>query len=52
MISELDNQNKSKRYPLPPGKKVTANELLERFGEAPDFPTIEEIRAKAWPSKW
>jgi len=52
MISELDNQNKSKRYPLPPGKKVTANELLEHFGEAPDFPTIEEIRAKAWPSKW
>ena len=39
--------------PLPPvGKKVGVNELLEDFGNAPDFPTIEEIRNQTWPSKW
>ncbi|MFI5136535.1 MAG: hypothetical protein ACHQIM_01825 [Sphingobacteriales bacterium] len=36
----------------PPGKKVSVNELFENFGDAPDFPSIEEIRTKAWPSKW
>jgi hypothetical protein len=39
--------------PAPPaGKKTTINELLESFGAAPDFPTTDEIRAKAWASKW
>ena len=40
-------------HPIPPGnKKTSAAELLKDFGANPDFPTIEEIRAKAWPSKW
>jgi hypothetical protein len=39
--------------PVPPfGKKIKANELFESFGMAPDFPSVEEIRTKAWPSKW
>jgi hypothetical protein len=36
----------------PPGKKVSVNDLFENFGAAPDFPSIEKIRTKAWPSKW
>jgi hypothetical protein len=40
-------------YPSPPaGKKVSVSELLEDFGANPDFPSIDEIRTKAWPSKW
>lgn len=40
-------------YPSPPvGKKTDAKELFESFGSAPDFPSAEEIRSKAWPSKW
>lgn len=40
-------------YPVAPlGKKVKKDELFESFGMAPDFPSVEEIRAKAWPSKW
>jgi hypothetical protein len=40
-------------HPTPPeGKKINVSELFENFGKAPDFPTIEEIREKAWPSKW
>jgi hypothetical protein len=40
-------------HPTPPaGKKINVHELFESFGDAPDFPTIEEIRDKAWPSKW
>jgi hypothetical protein len=39
--------------PVPPiGKEISVNELFESFGAAPDFPSIDEIRAKAWPSKW
>ncbi len=46
-ISDLNN------HPIPPaGKKIEINELFENFGAAPDFPTISEIRDKAWPSKW
>lgn len=37
---------------LPKGKEVSARELLDFFGKAPDFPSEEEIRAKAWPSSW
>lgn len=36
----------------PPGKEILVNELFENFGAAPDFPSAEEIRDKAWPSKW
>ncbi len=37
---------------LPKGKKVSVDQLFETFGSDPDFPLLEEIRAKAWPSKW
>jgi len=40
-------------HPVPPeGKKTAVTELFENFGKAPDFPSIEDIRAKAWDSKW
>jgi hypothetical protein len=41
------------KFPAPPvGKTVSMNDLFEDFGAAPNFPSIEEIRTKAWPSKW
>jgi hypothetical protein len=40
-------------YPVPPlGKRISVDELFESFGLAPNFPSIEEIRTKAWPSTW
>lgn len=40
-------------HPEPPiGKKVKVKELFESFGTAPDFPSTDEIRSKAWASKW
>ncbi len=40
-------------HPSPPaGKKIAISELFENFGAAPDFPSAEEIRDKAWPAKW
>ncbi len=36
----------------PAGKKVPRNDLFEYFGAPPDFPSADEIRAKAWPAKW
>jgi hypothetical protein len=51
-VTEIAEESASPR-PLPPGnKKTSAAELLKDFGKNPDFPSIEEIRAKAWPSKW
>jgi hypothetical protein len=41
-----------KNRQLLPGKKVSLDELFSTFGSMPDFPTIEEIRTKAWPTKW
>jgi hypothetical protein len=42
-----------KDHPHPPkGKKVNVNKLFEKFGAAPNFPSIDEIRTKAWSSKW
>jgi len=39
--------------PVPPvGKPVSLDELFKDFGAAPDFPSTDELRAKAWPSKW
>jgi hypothetical protein len=50
IVVEIDDNGDN---PAPPaGKKTTINELLESFGAAPDFPTTDEIRAKAWASKW
>jgi hypothetical protein len=47
-LSELVTKKKQ----LPSDKKVSMDELFSTFGSLPDFPTIEEIRNKAWPSKW
>ncbi len=51
-VVELNGTEKSQRPTPPKGKVTSADELLKHFGEAPDFPSIEEIRTKAWPSKW
>jgi hypothetical protein len=38
--------------PIPPiGKRISLEELFEDFGANPNFSSIDEIRAKAWPSK-
>ncbi len=37
---------------LPINKKISMDELFSTFGSLPDFPSLEEIRSKAWPSKW
>jgi hypothetical protein len=37
---------------LPTGKKININEFFEDFGANSNFPSIDEIRNKAWPSKW
>lgn len=42
-----------KGRPLPPeGKVVSLEKLFETFGADPNFPDLDSIRAKAWPSKW
>ncbi|MDB4920019.1 hypothetical protein [Mucilaginibacter sp.] len=52
IVVELGNANQNE-HPAPPvGKKISVNELFESFGAAPDFPSIDEIKDKAWPSKW
>ena len=50
VVMDLDNSVTSPI--LPTGKKTSKDELFENFGLAPDFPSIDEIRDKAWPSKW
>ncbi len=51
-IVEVNSDLKSST-PLPPaGKKTTITKLLADFGANPNFPSAEEIRDKAWPSKW
>jgi len=52
IVVELNNVTKDEHPGPPPGKEVSVNELFENFGAAPDFPSADEIRAKAWPSKW
>ena len=52
IVVELENPSENTNYPLPEGKRIAASELLEHFGQAADFPTIDEIRSKAWPAKW
>jgi putative transposon-encoded protein len=51
-VIDVDASAKSKPHPLPQGKKISLTELFQSFGSAPNFPGIEEIRSKAWPSKW
>jgi hypothetical protein len=52
IVVELSDGTKGTNPVPPPGKKVSVNDLFENFGAAPDFPSIEEIRTKSWPSKW
>lgn len=52
IVVEVTDHN-SHNLPTPPaGKKINVKELFEDFGSAPDFPSVDEVRAKAWPSKW
>ena len=51
-VVELNDPNTIALPVPPPGKKISVNELFENFGAEPDFPTADEIRVKAWPSKW
>jgi len=44
-VIQRDTQERIK--PIPPkGKVVAVNQLLETFGNAPDFPSVEEILHK------
>ena len=52
IVVELGNATKEIHPSPPQGKKINVNELFESFGAAPDFPSIDEIRDKAWPTKW
>ena len=52
IIVELSNVDDTSHPSPPEGKKILVNELFEEFGANPDFPSIDEIRTKAWPSKW
>jgi hypothetical protein len=52
IVVELEN-TLSETYPAPPkGKEVSMDEIMKTFGTDPEFPTLNEIRTKAWPSKW
>jgi len=52
VVKEIDDVSFGNAPVPPPGKKVSVTELFKYFGEAPTFPSSEEIKAKAWPSKW
>jgi hypothetical protein len=52
IVVELNDITKNEKPVPPPGKEVSVNDLFSNFGAAPDFPSLEEIRTKAWPSKW
>ncbi|HEY5327102.1 MAG TPA: hypothetical protein VIJ27_08880 [Mucilaginibacter sp.] len=51
-VVELGDSLKVAHPMPPPGKKISVNELFKKFGANPGFPSTDEIRAKAWPSKW
>jgi len=51
-VVELSDADNVTRPVPPPGKKISVNELFENFGADPDFPSTDEIRVRAWPSKW
>jgi hypothetical protein len=52
IVVEVSNTSTESK-PIPPfAEKVVVMELFESFGQAPDFPSLEEIRTKAWASKW
>jgi len=52
-VVELNDEVNKEKHPQPPlGKKVSVERLFEFFGTDPNFPPADEIRSKAWPSKW
>lgn len=52
IVLEIGNST-SDEHPAPLlGKKILVSELFDNFGVAAQFPLVEEIRAKAWASKW
>ena len=51
-VVEVDGAKTLPTPKLPEGKEISLSSLFETFGMAPDFPSIEEIRTKAWPQKW
>lgn len=51
-VVEVEEENIALSPALPKGKKVSLDQLFETFGSDSKFPTVEEIRSKAWPSKW
>jgi hypothetical protein len=52
IVVEIADSSKDLHPTPPPGKKVAVDELFESFGAAPDFLSTDEVRNKAWPSKW
>lgn len=53
IIVELNDATEKSLSPIPPqGKRTSPKKLLKTFGADPSFPTTEEIRNIAWPSKW
>lgn len=52
IILEVEEEMTDLHPNLPEGKIVSLDQLFETFGSDPDFPSIEKIRSKAWPSKW
>lgn len=37
---------------LSKGKPVSLEKIFETFGADPEFPTLDELRKKAWPDRW
>ncbi len=52
IVVEMEGSATTENHAPPQGRKVSFDMLFQSFGMAPDFPTLEEIRSKAWPSKW
>jgi len=53
IVIDVTANTTADKLPTPPaGKVISKDTLFENFGAAPDFPSVEEIRTKAWPSKW
>lgn len=49
---EKKGERGRKRVVVPQGKPVATTALLESFGKGSGFPTIDEVRSKAWLSSW
>jgi len=52
-VVELNDEVNTTQQAEPPvGKQVSLVRLFEFFGADPNFPSADELRSKAWPSKW